>query len=109
MDIAFCLDNNYLQPCGVAICSVCENNKNIDLNFHIITSDLTKNNMESLKKIVGKYKQNISFYLFNEELLKKFPTKEKKSATTNNISNIYKNFFGRYSTYYNREGSLFRL
>lgn len=94
MDIAFCLDNNYLQPCGVAICSVCENNKDIDLNFHIITSDLTKNNMESLKNITEKYKKNISFYFFNEELLKKFPAKEKNQPQQITLATYIRIFLG---------------
>ena len=36
MYIAFCTDINYLIPTGVAMISVCETNRDIDICFYIV-------------------------------------------------------------------------
>ena len=50
MHILCCADHNYIMPTGVMICSVCENNKDSEIVFHIVSdSSVTKEDKESLK------------------------------------------------------------
>ena len=58
MDIVHCIDNSYVAQCGVTITSVCVNNVNEVILFHILTTNLSIFNREMLKKIVDKYRQN---------------------------------------------------
>ena len=39
MHIAFCTDSNYIMPTGVAMISVCENNRCEQLSFHLVVTD----------------------------------------------------------------------
>ena len=57
MDIVHCIDNSYVAQCGVTITSVCVNNVNEVILFHILTTNLSIFNREMLKKIVDKYMQ----------------------------------------------------
>lgn len=61
-------DNNYIMPCGVMICSVCESNRDRSFCFHIIIDEsVTDSSKISLTNIVRKYKANISFYTFSRD------------------------------------------
>lgn len=63
MDIVCCLDNNYVMPVGVMMCSLCENNKNEKITFHVIGTDLTDKTKDSFRHIViDKYHKAICFY-----------------------------------------------
>ncbi len=74
MHIVFCTDSNYVMPTGVAITSICENNQNEDINFHIILIGISQP-VESLDNIVQQYGQSVSFYFLSEEKLSAFPCK----------------------------------
>lgn len=76
MDIVHCIDDGYVAQCGVTITSVCVNNVNEVILFHILTTDLSASNREVLKKIVDKYRQKIIFYNVDEHLLSKCPVRE---------------------------------
>ena len=76
MDIVHCIDNSYVAQCGVTITSVCVNNVNEVILFHILTTNLSIFNREMLKKIVDKYRQKIIFYNVDEYLLNKCPLRE---------------------------------
>ena len=65
MDIVCCLDKDYLMPLGVMIYSLCENNKNEDITFHIVHNNLTYLEENSLRKITNKYVKRIFFYTIN--------------------------------------------
>ena len=65
MDIVCCLDKDYLMPLGVMIYSLCENNKNEDITFHIVHNNLTSLEENSLRKTTNKYDKRIFFYTIN--------------------------------------------
>ena len=63
MHLVFCLDNNYIMPYGVTMTSICENNLNYDIMFHVITdNDFTIKNEKSLFKIANKYHHSLKIY-----------------------------------------------
>lgn len=72
MNIVFCTDNNYVMPCGIAIISLFENNKDTEINIHIIGSNISDVSENILKGITDKYGAQIFFYSIEEKDLKKF-------------------------------------
>lgn len=73
MNIVFCLDNNFVMQTGVAITSICVNNKNENINFYLIGFGLTKESEMSLDSIVSKYYHKIYFYSVDSRLLENCP------------------------------------
>ncbi|NDO82369.1 lipopolysaccharide 1,3-galactosyltransferase [Citrobacter sp. NCU1] len=45
LHISLCFDCGFVMPAGVAIFSIIENNKNINLHFHLLVSDVSANDM----------------------------------------------------------------
>lgn len=72
MDILACTDKNYIMPCGVMMRSVCENNLNEHIIFHLIidksVDDKCKNKLQQC--LVGN--TSIQFYHFNDSILTKY-------------------------------------
>ena len=63
MDIVACTDNNYIMPTGVMMYSVCCNNADVDIVFHIITGGVGAEGKEKLIKTIKPFKnKSIIFY-----------------------------------------------
>lgn len=73
MEIACSTDNNYVMPTGVMMCSLCENNKNENITFHVLSSDVNEQNKKKLENLVRKYKQKIIFYYVDDKDCSYFP------------------------------------
>lgn len=73
IEIACCIDNNFTIPCGVTLTSICENNIDEDIRFHIISNDLLEQNRFSLENIAKKYSKKISFYNIDASTFSGFP------------------------------------
>lgn len=69
MTIIFGIDDNFAMQCGVTITSICINNPNEDISFHILTAGLQKNNIEALKQQVNVFKKEIFFHVIDEKKL----------------------------------------
>lgn len=59
MNIAFTITDNYTPFCGVALCSLLENNKNIHFNVYIVVDNISETNKEMLIKQGEKYHATI--------------------------------------------------
>lgn len=70
INIVCCLDDRFVMPCGVLLLSVCENNKNKNIVFHIVSEGLKADNIIKLEAIVKQYDCAIHFYNVNTGLLK---------------------------------------
>lgn len=76
--IAFCTDTNYVMPTGVAMISVCENNREESICFHLVITDegtspdevATK--VQPLKDIAERYGKEAKVYSLKSENLKDF-------------------------------------
>lgn len=75
MDIVHCIDDGYISQCGVTITSVCVNNMDEEIHFHILTNNLSFSNREILKDLVHKWRKNIEFYDVDDQVLKKCPVR----------------------------------
>ena len=63
-------DNNYIMPCGVMMCSVCESNKQSRFCFHLIIDEsVTASSKSQLTAIASNYKADIVFHVFNSETI----------------------------------------
>lgn len=51
LHIAFCFDNGFLMPAGVAAFSVIENNKDINLHFHLLVSNVSDNDLSLFREL----------------------------------------------------------
>lgn len=67
------LNNGYSPYCGIMMISICENNQESKIHFHILQNDINESNKLKLTKIAENYSQNISFYTVNDETLKGCP------------------------------------
>ena len=67
-------DNNYAMPTGVMLCSLCENNKDVELYIHVLYVDLSDDNVKLLRKTVEDYHQSIAFYKIDESKLPRIQT-----------------------------------
>lgn len=74
MDIVCCTDNDYIMPCGVLLCSLCENSELGSVRFHIIISKrISEIEKASLINIVNRYKNEIFFYIIDESWISNLP------------------------------------
>lgn len=77
MHIVFCTDVNYVMPTGIAMISICENNQDYDISFHIIRT-IPNDSSEGtpiliqLKEIALKYNKEYFEYLFDGSTLNRF-------------------------------------
>lgn len=78
MDIVICTDNNYVMPSGVLFCSICENNRQENITFHVIADQsFSDENRRALLNIIKKYKKKICFYSIDSSILASFPIGQK--------------------------------
>jgi len=71
INIVACTDTFYVMPTGVMMLSVCENNPETDIVFHIILEDNVKaEDQQDLDDIVSPYNgKSVVFYKANERML----------------------------------------
>ena len=71
LDIVACTDRRNVMPTGVMMCSVCVNNSDLDIQFHIITdTDVTERDCDDLTAVVAPYSRaSVCFYHADEQLL----------------------------------------
>ena len=66
MEIVACTDKCFVMPTGVMMKSVCLNNKDSIINFHIVCDDSIKEkDKEDLKSVIKDSNSNIFFYFVN--------------------------------------------
>lgn len=70
IQIAFCTDKNYVMPTGIAMISICANNKTERIHFHIVITirdDGQEDDIRGVRtSIVSEYNQEVSFYYQKE-------------------------------------------
>ena len=62
MDVLYTLNDKFVPQVAAWICSVCENNGRWEIDFHIISSWIVKENQEELKKLAEKYNNTLCVY-----------------------------------------------
>lgn len=60
MNILYTLNDKFVPQVAGGICSICENNKDVDdINFYLISNGISEENKKELEKFVKKYNRNI--------------------------------------------------
>lgn len=75
MDIVVNFDHNFVMPTGVMLHSVCVNNPDVDITFHVLSDDRVTNvDKEDIKKIIHAIpKKTIAFYSIDCDIAQSFP------------------------------------
>lgn len=68
LNIGYIFDHGAVRGAGVSICSICENNRNKNIIFHAICTDLTKDDIDKLEQISIKYNKLIFLYFINKNV-----------------------------------------
>ena len=92
MHIAFCTDINYLMPTGVAMISVCENNRDIDICFHVvvtISQNVSPDSFSVLREIAEKYGKEYRQYQLTEEILSDYVCRGVNRVSTTAFSRVF--------------------
>lgn len=96
MDIVCSLDNNYVMPTGIMMCSLCENNKDGSIVFHILSANISEQNKGLLRDLVNQYHQQIVFYCINDKDFSDFPiNRPGQSAHIHSLATYYRLFIGK--------------
>lgn len=60
MNILYTIDNNFVPQLSAAMCSVCENNKNVeDIHFYLFSMNISKENKKKLTDFIESYKRKL--------------------------------------------------
>lgn len=79
MDIVICIDKNYVMPCGVMLYSICCNNQDAKITFHIIVDESVSDTAKlSLENIIFPYESKKAlFYFINGDKCRHLPRLDK--------------------------------
>ncbi len=67
MNIVYACNDFYIPQTGISIISVCENNKSVkDITFYFLSDNVSKDNINALRKIVLSYEREITVIPFKE-------------------------------------------
>ena len=77
--IAVCLDKGFVMPTGVMMYSVCVNNQDADIDFHVLIDDsVTEEDQQDLKDIANKFSgKRVHYYTIDRQSAISFPLKVK--------------------------------
>lgn len=63
MHIAVASDNNYIRHMGVTVCSLLDNNRDVnEIVIHVLDNGISEENKKNMKNIIEKYNRKIKFY-----------------------------------------------
>ena len=84
MDIVACTDKWFVMPTGVMMYSVCVNNPDLDIVFHIIHDEsITEKDKHDLEQTVTAFHgKQIVFYMVNVEMFAAFPNLQNRHDIT---------------------------
>lgn len=83
MEIVACLDKGFVMPTGVMMYSVCVNNQDTKIMFHLVVDEsVTDTDRNDLKRTVESFQgKKVTFYTLESENFKKLPALEGATVT----------------------------
>lgn len=75
IDIAVCLDKGFVMPTGVMMYSVCVNNPDVDIVFHVVVNEsVNDSDKNDLVEVLSEFQNKMCiFYLVSSQLTASFP------------------------------------
>lgn len=92
MVIVCSTDNNYVMPLCVMLCSLFENNKEEEIQLHVLCGNVTEDNKGKITRLVLKYNKDIMFHDMDDRDFSDFPIKEKYQAQNISLATYYRLF-----------------
>jgi len=74
-------DDNYVQHCCAMLCSLLENNRELDFVVHIVISSLKEENTSALKGLFERYSQTVLFHQIDNSCLCGVKYRKKRPLT----------------------------
>lgn len=76
LEITLCTDKNYLMPAGVLVRSVCVNETELPVGFHVVVDEsVTDSDRKDLEEVVGDFPNNtIAFYQVDSQRFVRLPS-----------------------------------
>lgn len=72
MEILCCTDHNFVIPMGVMMHSLCINNANNELHFHVfVDNSVTEKQKDELREVINKG-NTLTFYLVDVSAIQKY-------------------------------------
>lgn len=71
--ISLCCDDNYAPYSATVIASVMEHNKDVEITFHILHTNITESRQQTLKEWIEMKHNHICFYKVEISMFKQFP------------------------------------
>ena len=83
MDIVACLDKGFVMPTGVMMYSVCVNNPDVEIMFHLVVDEsVTDADRNNLKRTVESFQgKKVSFYTLESNVFSDYPALEGAAVT----------------------------
>lgn len=74
MNILVAVNDFYIEPLIVMLCSLFENNKD-EISVYLLYSDISNSNLKKVKKIINKYKNKLYIYKIDNKIFDGIPTR----------------------------------
>lgn len=74
LHIGYGVDNNYVRCMGTSMASICENNKDEYLVFHILAGKLREENIQKIKQLADDFSVEVNLYFLDESAFQGLPT-----------------------------------
>lgn len=72
--IGYGVDDAYTRCMGTSIASICKNNKDKQLIFHILAGKLREENIQKIKQLADKFSIEVNLYFLDESAFQGLPT-----------------------------------
>lgn len=73
VDVIFATNDEFCKYAAVAISSLLDNNRDLDIKIHLFTIECNELNIKKITDIVGLFNQQIKIYVITNDLFKNFP------------------------------------
>lgn len=65
MEVVVCLDNKFVMPTGVMMYSLCMNNQDVDINFHVVTdTSVTQRDKDDLNDNLKDFERHVNLFFY---------------------------------------------
>lgn len=82
--IAYGIDNAFVEPMGVAMVSVLENNPAENIVFHVLTESIALENIGKMQQLTDRYKMEIYIHFIDGAIFDELPSTEHFTKATYN-------------------------
>ena len=98
--VAFNINDAFFMQMGVTVTSILENNKDKDFCFHIFCDGVSKGNLEKVKWLAEKYKQNFFVYIMDMKPFQTFHIKTRHFSRVTYLRSVMPKILKKFTDKY---------